>query len=349
MTNTNQVPYRIITHGGCTDGFFSAWLCKRYFNELTDLNFTRIEIDQIPVLGFKPGEIQVGEIELKENDILLDLPLPENTEVFLWIDHHSSSKPKRELNNYEHWYLEPSCSGLILSLLEKKGIKLSQELNNFKNAIDKIDSANYTKEEILKTYYPPKEGDEFDTQDPLLTTHILSSFIHTKDPLLNDTLLANLSKSSPKADSPLTDPYLWNMSPILFYHSRLKSFNEWREQVDTYIEYDKEHKTIVQDDRKIRRIHGTVDRFYGYVKFPEASYGLVIKEKEDDKAFIGVGCNIFHKDWCKVDIGKLCKKVATKFGFGGGGGHKTVGGCMIKFENIDQAKEIFLTEFKNSE
>ena len=82
-TITNKTKYRILTHAGCTDGFYSAWIAKRYFNKLTKLNLSREEIDFIPVFGHKPAEVQTGDIELTEHDILLDLPLPESSNVFL--------------------------------------------------------------------------------------------------------------------------------------------------------------------------------------------------------------------------------------------------------------------------
>tara|TARA_Y100000310_G_C20673147_1_gene811395 strand:- start:1198 stop:2265 length:1068 start_codon:yes stop_codon:yes gene_type:complete len=349
-TTSNAIPhFRIITHAGCTDGFFSAWITKRYFNELTGLNLTREEITKIPVIGHKPAEVQTGEIELTEHDILLDLPLPENTKVFLWVDHHSSAKPKRDLDQHEHWEQLPSCTGQLIAMIEKNGLTLSKELKNFKIAMDKIDSADYTEAEIMQAYYHPKEGTEFDTKNPLITTHILASFIHTKDLFLNTVLLANLTNCSPKADSPLTDPSLWAVKPTLFYQSQLNGYQEWRDQVDTYIEYNKEFKTIIQDTRKIHRSFGIVDRFYAYIKFPEASYGIVIKERNETLAYLGVGCNIFHKERCKVDIGRLCKNIATKFGTGGGGGHKTVGGCVIRKEHVDEAKKIILNTFESAE
>lgn len=345
---SQESTFRIITHAGCTDGFFSAWLAKRYFNELTNQSLSREEIDNIPVIGQWPADVQTGEFELTEYDILLDLPLTEGKKVFLWVDHHSSANPRRDLEEHEHWEILPSCTGQLIAMLEEKGMTISQELKDFKNAMDKIDSAEYTKEEIMSTYYPPQEG-EFNTSDPLITTHILASFAHTRDRYLNAILLANLTKSSPKADSPLTDESLWRMSPLLFHKSQLNGYQEWRDQVDTYIEYDEEYKTIIQDTRKIRRTYGIVDRFYAYVKFTQASYGIVIKEKDEELASLGIGCNIFFKDRCKVDIGKLCKDVATTFGTGGGGGHKTVGGCVIKIEHIDEARKMILETFENAE
>ncbi len=349
MENKKTDNFRIVTHAGCTDGFFSAWITKRYFNELTKKELSRRQIDAIPVVGHFPAEVQTGEIELTENDILLDLPLPEDQKVFLWIDHHSSAKPKRELHDHEHWELLPSCTGQLIAILEKNGVNLSKELQDFKISMDKIDSADYTHDEIVKAYYPPHDNAEFDTKDPLLTTHILAAFAHTRDRYLNTTLLANLTKSTPKADSPLTDEMLWRMSPLLFHQSQLNGYQEWRDQVDTYIEYNTEFKTIIQDTRKIRRTYGIVDRFYAYIKFKQASYGVVIKEKDETMSSLGIGCNIFHKDRCKVDIGKLCKDIATKFGTGGGGGHQTVGGCVIKTEHIDEAIKLILENFKSAE
>ena len=349
MTNENKennLNFRILTHSGCSDGFYSAWIVKRYFNELTGQNLTREQITQIPVLGQRPAKMQTGEIELTEFDIVLDLPLPEEKKVFMWVDHHSSAKPKRDLHAHEHWELLPSCTGQLITMLKNKGVEISKELEDFKIAMDKNDSADYTSEEIKESYYQQDPKHQAST---LLKAHILSSFVHTRDIFLNNTLLENLTKADQNADSPLSDKQLLQVVPELFHQARLTGHVEWREQVDTYIKYNEEHKTIVQDNRLVRRTKGIVDRFYQYIKFPQASYGMIIKDKDEDLVYFGIGCNIFHKDRCKIDIGKLCKDIATKFGTGGGGGHKTVGGADLNKEHTEAAIAMILETIQNAD
>ncbi len=334
--------YRIITHGGCTDGFCSAFIFKKFFNLFLGTNLSDEEIANIEVLDLQPYDLQGEELEFQARDIILDLPQPQQSVLF-WCDHHLTAKPKEALPKNYFWKETPSCSGYLIDLAVEKGLQVSKELREFKEAIDKIDSAGYTPEEIKACYY----HQDFSEPTTLQRLHFLASMFHTKDKNLNQEIFKTLLTSE-LGETPLTSPQIWQLRPLIFHRAQVKSYQEWREHIDTYIYYDKDSKCVVQDNRKVKFSKGIYDRFYSYIKFPEASYGVSLRVVDEDTARLGIGCNIFHKDRCKLDIGKLCHTVGKKFGSGTGGGHYTVGGCQIDVGNCDAAITFILEEFKKA-
>jgi len=334
--------HRIITHGNCTDGYSSAFVVKRFFNILFDTELSEQEILDIPVLGVQPQDIQAGKVQFSSGDIVVDLPRPP-TKVFFWCDHHLTTKPSKELPQNHHWKVTPSCAGFLIDIILEKGVKSSKELLDFKKAIDVIDNAEYTKKDMKECFYKQKS---YHTLTPVQKLTLIGSMFSTRDRILNDEIFRTLLTSE-LGETPLSNQALWQLNPALFHRAQLESFAQWRKNVDTYIAYDAEAKCVVQDDRLAKINIGVPDRFYSYMKFPEASYHVNLRIIEDEKkARLGIGCNIFHKERCKVNIGALCKEVSEKFG-GSGGGHFTVGGGFVKAEKADEALKFILEKFKN--
>ncbi len=327
--------YRIITHGGCSDGFASAFFFKKYWKYLVP-ELTQEDIDNAEVIGVQPRDVQSNEYEFTKKDILLDLPKPD-TEIFFWCDHHSSNKQEGLLPKNHFWKVAPGNCGYLMEIAVKNGLKLTEELKSFKKNTDKMDSADYTADEIKLCYY---KQDDYDNSSDLLKMHIIAAMFHTRDNALNDEIFRTLL-SQKLSETPLSSKPLWQLNPLMFHRARMEGFKLWREVVDEYLHLD--GKTVVQDDRETKVYRGVADRFYSYIKFPKSSYNLALREMNDGvNTRVSIGSNIFHKDRCKVDIGKLCKDVGRKFGEGSGGGHFYVGGATINKKNTDEAKKFIL-------
>ncbi len=335
--------HRIITHLGCLDGYSSAFMVKKFFKELTGKEISEEELKDIDVVGTYPGDVQTESFEFHEDDIVVDLPQP-LTKVFFWADHHLTSKPKEEKNNY-FWKEAPSCSGFLIELAEEKGATLSDEIKRYKETIDKIDTAEYSAEEIKECYHLQNN---YDNPTDLQKAVMVLAMIHTNDNYLNQQVLKTLLTIN-LGETPVEGTELQKLNPMMFYRAQLEGFAIWRKEVDEYIYYDEEHDCVVQDDRKVKFTKGLADRFYAYTKFPEANYNVRIKPIERDLARISVNCNIFHKDWCMLDIGLLCANVGKKFGEKSGGGHYTVGGAIINLENSDKALKYILEKLKEAD
>jgi len=336
--------YRIITHGNCTDGFCSAYVVKKYFNLLLKTKLSESEIQEIPVLGVQPQDIQQGKVIFSEGDIVLDLP-HHHKKVFFWCDHHLTTKTTDRLPENYHWKAAPSCTGFLIELAAAAGAKLSKEVLEFQKAIDINDSAAYTKKDIKDCYYKRKN---YQQHSPLQKLTMIGSMFNTRDRILNDEIFRTLLTSE-LGETPLSSNPLWQLNPLIFHKAQLESFELWRNNVDTYLSYDAEAQCVVQDDRLAKINVGVPDRFYSYLKFPEASYHVNLRViEEEKKARLGIGSNIFHKDRCKVNISELCQEVGKRFG-GSGGGHFAVGGAVIKADKADEALKFILEAFKKKE
>ena len=329
--------YRIITHGGCMDGYCSAFVIKRYFLPLLNIADKDIEIIQL-----QPRDVQGKDFKFTKNDIVVDLPQP-RVPVLFWCDHHITSQPTTPLPDTYHWKRAPSCAGVLLDIAWEQGVTKTKALEEFRDASDIMDDAAYTKEMIKECFYPFKAT----TPSILQQMHLISAMFHTRDPNLNQEVFRTLLNLNLE-ETPLECKELWTLRPEMYYTSLMEGYKQWRELVSTYVTYNEDVRCVVQDDRKITSTKGVYDRFYVYLKFPKAKYGINVRVADEKEAKMGIGCNIFHKEWCMVNIGELCAEVGKKFGEGSGGGHPTVGGTTISPKNVDKAIE-FVLERLNEE
>ncbi len=335
--------YRIITHGNCTDGYCSAFVIKKFFNLFFCTKLSSKEILEIPVFGVQPQDIQAGKFTFSPKDIVVDLPRSEKN-VFFWCDHHLTTKPAETLPENYYWKTAPSCTGFLIDIILGKGVKANKELLEFKRVIDISDGAAYTKNDIKNCYYKRKS---YQQQSPLQKLTMIGSMFNTRDRVLNDEIFRTLLVNE-LGETPLSSKSLWQLNPLMFHKAQLESFEQWRKNVDTYLSYDKEAQCVLQDDRLAKINVGVPDRFYSYMKFPQASYHVNLRIiDEEKKARLGIGSNIFHKERCEVDISELCREIGKKFG-GSGGGHYYVGGAVIKADKSDEAVKFILERLKKN-
>lgn len=337
--------YRILTHAGCMDGFCSAFVVKKYWNFIIkDSTISEKDIQEAEILPLYPSDVQSDEFQSTAKDIIVDLSKPKG-DVLFWCDHHTTNKPENIARKNYYWQATPSCAGLLLDIAIKNGLKLSEELRQFREAIDKIDGAEYTKQEITDCYYQPKDWNNLSSLQKL---HALGAMFNTRDRNLNQEIFKTLLTSSLQ-ETPLSSKALWQLYPQMYFRAQLQSYQEWRDHVDAYVYYDEPSKCAIQDDRKVSFSKGIADRFYLYFKYPQASYTFNIKPLDEETARIGLGSNIFHRERCKVDLGRLCMDVGKKFGQGSGGGHKAVGGATVLLSKADLAREYVLEKLKEGE
>ena len=180
--------YRIITHGNCTDGYCSAFIVKRFFNDFFVTNLNPKEIQEIPVLGVQPQDVQSGKVAFSSADIVLDLPKP-STKIFFWCDHHLTTKPREALPENYFWEATPSCAGFLVDIALEKGVKDSRELLEFKRAIDVNDSAAFTKKDITDCFYKRKS---YERPSALQKLIMIGAMFNTRDRVLNDEIFRTL-------------------------------------------------------------------------------------------------------------------------------------------------------------
>lgn len=328
--------YRIFTHGSCSslDGFASAHIFKRYLAPILDVPATVI------VSGLDPSEIETEKYKANAEDIVLDLPKPK-LEIFFWCDHHFNTEPKGQLPKNNYWALKPSCAGYLIEIAKEMGLPPSTELLDFKEAIDIMDGALYTPEQLRSVYYP---SDDYDHPTMLQKVHMVSALIHTRSKELNQLRFRNLLNDE-LDNTPVSGKKLEELEPLKAFKKQLKNYQKWREWVDSFQEYDKSSECVIQDPREAVPMVGSSDRFYSFLKFPESIYSIRISI-HGDKARLSIGSNLFHQDKRKVNLSRLGVLIAEQFGEGIAGGHEQTCGLTVHADRLDEALEAILAKFR---
>ncbi len=263
-----------------------------------------------------PKDMQDGLIEVTENDITTNLPFVEG--VHLAFDHHASEVERiDETTGHRVIDIEaPSAARVVYNYFGGK-----QGFNNISEemmaAVDKADSADFNKDEILN----PKDWE-------------LLNFIMDARTGLGRFRDFNISN------------YQLMMQLIDYCrdHNNIKDIIELpdvKERVDLYMEHKEKSEEqikrcstvygnlVVLDLRKEETIWST-NRFTIYALFPQCNISIhALWGKNKQNTVFATGKSILDRS-SKTDVGSLMLKY-------NGGGHKAAGTCQI---NNDDAETI---------
>jgi len=276
--------------------------------------------------GYKfvhPKDLQDGLVEVNENDCLANVPFVKG--CGLWFDHHLS---ETERNAYEGQYhgrseLKPSCARVIYEYYGGKDT--FPGLEEFVEAVDKVDSANLSIEDIKN----PKG-------------YVLLGFI--MDPRtglgrFRDFTISNYQLMEKMIDWCATK----SIDEILHLPDVLERVELYNEQTEKFVEMVKAHtivegKTIVTDLRGEKTIYAG-NRFMIYSLYPNCNLSVwIVSGKGGEGCSCAVGYSVLNRT-CEVNVGSLMLKY-------GGGGHKAVGTCQFSNENMDTKVKELLEEIK---
>jgi len=272
-----------------------------------------------------PKDVQDGKVEVTENDVLTNVPYAPG--CGLWFDHHSSEQERLKITesfNYEGLSKEsPSCARVVYDYYggAEKFSKFDQ--SGLMAAVDKSDSAQFTRDEIL------------DPQGWVMLSLIMDA--RTGLGRYRDYRISNYA-----------------LMEDMIEYCRTKSLEEIldipdvKERIERYTIQEQSYREMIHANSKI---HGNVllidlreveeivsgNRFVEYAMYPKTNVSMrIIWGREKQNVVITCGYSIFDKS-CTTDIGSLMLKH-------GGGGHKAVGTCQIPTKQADQViKEIFET------
>ncbi|MBD5135308.1 MAG: exopolyphosphatase [Lachnospiraceae bacterium] len=268
-----------------------------------------------------PKDLQDGLIEVTRDDCLANVPFVEG--CGLWFDHHSS---EQERNAYKGKYVgesksSPSAAHVVYDYYGGK-----DKFPNFDallDAVDKVDSANLTKEEIL---HP--EG------------WVLLGFI--MDPRTGLGRFRKFTISNYQLMEKLID---WcrtmTIDEILELPDIKERIDLYFEQTDKFIEMVKSHTevkngVIISDLRGLDTIY-TGNRFIIYSLYPEGNISVwIVSGRGGQGCSCAVGYSVLNKT-CNIDVGTLMLKY-------GGGGHKVVGTCQFPDDTMNQNIDLLLNE-----
>lgn len=270
-----------------------------------------------------PKDLQDGLVEVTCDDCLANVPFVEG--CGLWFDHHSS---EAERNAYQGKYVgesrqSPSCAHIIYDYYGGK--ERFPAFDDLLAAVDKVDSANLTIDEIL---HP--------------TDWILLGFI--MDPRTGLGRFHDFRISNYQLMEEMID---WcrskNIQEIMEQEDTKERIQLYWEQNDHFIAMVKEHtsmeqKIIISDLRGVDPIYSG-NRFLIYSLYPEANISVwIVNGKGGLGCSAAVGYSVLNKT-CQIDVGKLMLKY-------GGGGHKVVGTCQFDDEQMEEQLTSLLDEMK---
>lgn len=300
--------YRLVTRSDF-DGLVCAVLLK--------------ELDLIDEIKFvHPKDMQDGKIAITNNDISTNLPYVEG--VHLAFDHHFSETLRHEKIKINH-IIDPYAASAARVLYKYYGgkTKFPQISDAMMEAVDKADSAQFAKEEVLH----PK--------DWVLLNFIMDA--RTGLGRFKDFKVSNYQLMMELID------YCKNHTiheilqlpdvkeRVELYFAQQQNFQEQLLRCSKV--YD---KLVVLDLRNEAVIYAG-NRFAIYALFPDCNISIhVLWGLKQQNTVFAVGKSIFNKT-SKTNIGQLMLKY-------GGGGHPNAGTCQIENDKASKVLKELIAE-----
>jgi hypothetical protein len=251
----------------------------------------------------EPHEIQSDSAQIKEGDILANLPYSKNCS--LWFDHHISNTPSTDIKG--DFRIAPSAAGVVYAYYQEKGL-LDNRYDELVEQTDIIDSADLTLDQVrFPEKYPyvllsmtvKNEGDGDEAYWNLLVDLFIR---HSIDRVMDHPEVKQRCETVVKENS------VWG--DHLMQHTR------------------EVNQISITDFRSLEQVPGG-NRFLTYSLFPDsiASVKIRFTDPQKEKVQISIGKSIFNRH-CHINIGKLLACY-------GGGGHDGAGGCTLDSDTAD--------------
>ncbi|MEG1431969.1 MULTISPECIES: exopolyphosphatase [Eubacterium] len=268
-----------------------------------------------------PKDLQDGLVPVDGDDCLANVPYVPG--CGLWFDHHSSEYERLELaGKYKgESRIAPSCARIIYDYYG--GEERFPQFTEMMAAVDKVDSANLTIDEI---------------QNP--TGWILIGYL--MDPRTGlgrwrDFTISNYQLMEKLIDACRT----MTTDDILALPDVVERIELYQEQTTKFVEMVKAHtrtqgKVIISDLRGVDPIYSG-NRFMIYSMYPEQNISAwIVSGRGGQGCSAAVGYSILN-DTATLDVGSLMLKYQ-------GGGHRRVGTCQFSDETMETGLSAMLDE-----
>lgn len=290
--------YRLITRSDF-DGLMSAALLK--------------ELDMVESVEFvHPKDMQDGKIPVSKRDITANLPYVEG--VHLAFDHHASELSR--VGKADNFITEPDSPSAARVIWKHYGgaAKFPHVSEQLMAAVDKSDSAQFTREEILNPEGWVLLSFIMDARTGLGRFHDFR--ISNKELMFK---LIDLIRTS-SIDDILTDEDVVERVELYKRHAAINA-----EQIERC---GRMHRNLlVLDLRREDEIYAG-NRFMPYAVFPDCNISLhVMWGKARQNVAIACGKSILDRG-SKTNVGELMLKH-------GGGGHVAAGTCQVPADKAD--------------
>lgn len=268
-----------------------------------------------------PKDLQDGLVEVNENDCLANVPYVPG--CGLWFDHHSSESERLDLaGKYKgDSRRTPSCAHIIYDYYG--GEERFPNHRDMLEAVDRVDSGNLTREEILHPQGWILLGFLMDPRTGLGRWRDFS--------ISNYALMEKLIDccGTMKIEEILQLPDV--AERIVAYNEQTEKFIE---MVQKYTRIEKD--LIISDLREVEPIYSG-NRFLIYSLYPEQNISIWIVSGRGGKGCsCAVGYSVLNRT-ATLDVGSLMLRF-------GGGGHKAVGTCQFTDEEMDSKIPMLIAE-----
>ena len=262
-----------------------------------------------------PKDMQDGLIEVGPDDITTNLPYVEG--VYMAFDHHASevSRVGEKKNNHIIDEKAPSAARVVYEYFGGKE-RFPRVPDDMMAAVDKADSAAFTKEDILEP-----QGWE-----------LLSFLMDARTGLgrFRDFSISNYQLMMQLIDFCREHDDIDAILALPDVKERVELFQEqqpkFREQIERCARVKK--NAIVLDLRKEDTIYAG-NRFMIYALFPHCNISIhVLWGKNKQNTVFAIGKSILNKA-SQTNIGELCLSY-------GGGGHNAAGTCQVDNLKADE-------------
>ena len=302
IMSTAQKKYRLLTRSDF-DGLVCAILLKEV-NILGDIKFVH------------PKDVQDGNIDVTENDILTNLPYV--AECHFCFDHHASEEIRNVGKVAENHILRADVDSTARVVYDYYGgcEQFSAISKEMMAAVDKADSAKFDQDDILNPHGWVLLSLLMDARTGLGRFRNFS--------VSNYDLMMNLIEycRDHNIDEILALPDVQERVHIYMQH-RDKAVEQIQRCSTVYDDL------VVLDLRGEETIFAT-NRFMIYSLFPECNISIhVLWGKQRLNTVFTIGKSILDRS-CTTDIGELCLEY-------GGGGHPAAGTCQVQHEDADQS------------
>ena len=270
-----------------------------------------------------PKDMQDGVVEVTDNDVLANVPFVQGCNM--WFDHHSSESERlgKDIKFEGVSRVEDSAARVIYEYYGGKG-----KLPHFEEmiiAVDKVDAAKLTKEEILE----PKDWVLLGfIMDPRTGLGRFRDFRISNYELMEHLIDACASQSIAEI---MKNPDVEER--VQLYNEQTALFKDMlTAHTSTY------GNVIVTDLRGVETIY-TGNRFLVYSLFPDQNISAwVVDGRGKQNCPIAVGHSVLNRS-SKTDVGALMLKY-------GGGGHFQVGTCQVPYDDADKVIEELIAAMK---
>ena len=265
-----------------------------------------------------PKDLQDGKVEVTKKDVLANVPYVAG--CGLWFDHHTSEMERLGDIEFEGESKPlPSCARVIYEYYGPD--KFPKSFDAMMTAVDKVDSADLTPEEIVKP-----------------TAWILLGYI--MDPRTGLGRYRDYRISNYQLMLDMIE-YCRTMTA-----EEIMDIPDVKERIDKYWADEPSFVQMLKDNTRVQGNVVVIDlrdqdpiycgnRFMVYTLYPDCNVSIrVIWGFKRQNVVFTVGHSITNRT-SKTDVGKLMLSF-------GGGGHKAVGTCQVAEENMAETLEKLL-------